>query len=232
MKKTIRLYDNSIMADFIVKAVIIDGLNWPLRALLESLDSKELGETEWWRRMAILQNAAARTGDGILLRALDNKKESRWGRVFDAPEIITQNNLPPLSVEECVKRWFQEFTEEKQQEILKHAMCSFLDVTDETGMKKLFSKKQDWIAVYMVLRDRLGIYIKKNEFHNYTAKIIPDNCPSDLKITSSTMTNFSKTSFDGPYYKKKENQNPFHNKCEMLWTIIRSIYYSQKFTND
>lgn len=73
------------MTDFIVKAVPIDGLNWPLRSLLQSLDSRELGDTEWWRRMAMLQNAAARAGDEKLLGALDEKKKRRWGTCFEAP---------------------------------------------------------------------------------------------------------------------------------------------------
>jgi len=221
------------MADFIVKAVIIDGLNWPLRALLESLDSRELGETEWWRRMAILQNAAARTGDSILLKALDNKKESRWGRVFDAPEIITQNNLPPLSVEECVKRWFQELAENNRLEVLKKAMGLLLETNNNKGTKKLFNRKQHWMAVYMVLRDRLSLLINQKEFHTFATTITPDNCPSNLMITSYTMTNFSKTiSSEGSYFKMSPKQNPFHEHCDKFWTIIKGLYYSIEFTNE
>ena len=218
------------MTDFIVKAVNLDGLGWPLRALLQSLDSPELGETEWWRRMAVMQNAAARAGDQKLLGALDNKKEERYGSRFEAPEVVTQNNLPALSVEESVKRWFQDLKQEKRQEVLKQAMGSLLESMAADGNGKLFSKKQHWMAVYMVLRDRLGLLTKHNEFHTYADKITPDTCPSKLRISSSTMTNFSKTVPEGPYYKMKNN--PFHDLCSALWTIIRNIYYAQDFTNE
>ena len=218
------------MTDYIVKAVKIDGLGWPLRALLRSLDSRELGETEWWRRMAIMQNAAARAGDQKLLGALDKKKEARWGTRFEAPEVIAQNNLPALSVEESVKRWFQVLNQEEQQDILKQAMGTLLETTDIEGKKKLFSKKQHWMAVYMVLHDRLGLLVKHKEFHTYAAKITPDTCPSKLRISPSTMTNFSKTVGEGTYFKMKDN--PFHEHCTVLWTIIKNIYFSMVSTNE
>lgn len=218
------------MTDFIVKAVPLDGFNWPLRSMLQSLDSHELGETEWWRRMAVLQNAAARAGDGELLGALDEKRKRRWGVCFEEPEVVTQNNLPPLSVEECVKRWFLKLSNEEQQEVLKQAVGKLLEATDSAGRKKLFSNKQHWMGVYMVVRDRLNVNVKQNEFHTYADKITPDACPSKLRISPSTMTNFSKTVPDGPYYKMK--QNPFQELCFMLWTIIKNIYFSKVSTNE
>ncbi len=216
------------MTDFIVKAVPLDDLNWPLRSLLQSLDSRELGDAEWWRRMASLQNAAARTGDGELLAVLDEKKKARWGTSFKAPEIVTQNNLPPLSIEDSVKRWFQDLSNEKQQVVLKQAMEKLLEATNEDG-KNLFTKKQHWMAVYMVLRDRLSIAIQHKDFAHFAIKITPEGCPSKLRISPSTMTNFSKTVPEGPYYKMK--QNPFEGLCMTLWIIIKNIYYSMVSTN-
>lgn len=216
------------MTDYIVKAISIDGLSWPLRPLLQSLDSRELGDAEWWRRMASLQNAAARAGDGKLLAALDEKKKARWGTSFEAPEVVTQNNLPPLSIEECVKRWFQDLSKEEQQAVMKQAMEKLLEATKEEG-KKLFSKKQHWMGVYMVLRDRLSITIQHKDFADYANNITPESCPSALRISSSTMTNFSKTVPDGPYFMMK--QNPFEGVCSTLWAIIKNIYYSMVSTN-
>ena len=216
------------MTDFIVKAVKVDGMLWPLRALLQSLDSRELGETEWWRRMAIMQNAAARAGDMKLIGALDEKKKARWGTSFEAPEVIAQNNLPALSAEECIKRWFQDLNQEKQQEIIKQAMVNLLEATDNDGKEKLFSKKQHWMAVYMVLRDRLGVVVKQKDFHTYAAKITPDTCLSKLRINSSTMTNFSKTVPGGSCFNTKNN--PFYELCTQFWVIIKNIYFTKVST--
>ena len=216
-------------SDFVVKAVRLDGLSWPLRPLLQSLDSPEMGEGEWWRRMATLTNAAARAGDTMLLEALDQKRASRFGTPFDAPEVVSPNNLPPLSMEENIKRWFQKLDKDKQQEFLKKAMEQLLNAADSNG-SKIFTKKQHWMAVYMVLRDRLGTIIMRNDFHTYAAEITPGTCPPKLMISSSTMTNFSKTVPEGSYFKMKNN--PFHDQCSTLWTIIKNLYFSGEFTNE
>ena len=213
------------MTDFIVKAILIDGLNWPIRAVLQSLDSPELGETEWWRRMAMLQNAAARANDGMLLDALDKKKEVRWGTKFEVPEVITQNNLPQISVDENIKLQFKNLDEDKQCEILKLAMEELLNFKVEGG-KKLFSNKQHWMGIYLVLFYRLSIDLQKNTFHIYADKITPDTCPTNLKITSSTMTNFSKT------INSEDGINPFRDTSNKFWAIIKNLFYKNNFTNE
>ena len=213
------------MTDFIVKAILIDDLNWPIRAVLQSLDSPELGETEWWRRMAMLQNAAARANDGMLLDALDKKKEVRWGTKFEVPEVITQNNLPQVSVDENIKLQFKNLDEDKQCEILKLAMEELLNFKVEGG-KKLFSNKQHWMGIYLVLFYRLSIDLQKNTFHIYADKITPDTCPTNLKITSSTMTNFSKT------INSEDGNNPFRDTSNKFWAIIKNLFYKNNFTNE
>ncbi len=216
------------MTDFVVKAVSIDGMNWPLRSLLHSLESRELGDAEWWRRMASLQNAAARAGDDKLLAVLDEKKKKRWGTSFEAPEVVTGNNLPFLSIEESIKRWFNELSKEKQEAVLMQAMEKLLEATDENG-RKMFSKKQHWMAVYMVLRDRLSISIQLINFHEFANKITPETCPAKYRISSYTMTNFSKIAAGGPYFKMKDN--PFDGLCTTFWAIIKNLYYSMVSTN-
>lgn len=219
------------MTDFLVKAVPFDGINWPIRAMPQSLDNKEMGDAEWWRRMAVLQNAAARTGDANLLASLDNKRKNRWNVVFDAPEVVSTNNLPQLSVEECIKRWFQGLDESEQQQILKESMAKMLKVTDENG-KKLFSKKQHWMAAYLVLRDRLGMNLHQNHFHKFAEMITPEMCSAQLRINSSTMTNFSKIVPSGMYFKLSKKENPFYAQCNSLWSIVKNLYYSVFSTNE
>lgn len=219
------------MTDFIVKAVPLDGMIWPVRSMLESLDKKELGDAEWWRRMAVMQNAAARASDGNLLAALDNKRKNRWNEGFEDPEVVSTNNLPSLSVEECIKRWFQELDENEQLQMLKQAMTLFLESTDDDG-KILFSKKQHWMATYMVLRDSLGMNILQNDFYTYAEKITPETCPAKLRISTSTMTNFSKTVPSGLYFKMTKAKNPLYTHCLAFWSIIKKLYYSAFSTTE
>ena len=219
------------MTDFVVKAVHLDGLNWPVMAMLKSLEGKDLGDAEWWRRMAVLQNAAARTGDGNLLAVLDNARKNRFNVGFEAPEVVSTNNLPPLSTEECVKRWFQDLEDGDKVKMLKESMAKMLEATDDKG-KKLFTKKQHWMPVYMVIRDRLGMNIPQNRFCTYAKNITPEKCPARLRISSTTMTNFSKTVPDGLYFKLKPNKNPFTPQCSFFWDCIKGLYYSEFSTNE
>ncbi len=67
---------------------------WPTVVLLGTLTNDcELGETEWWRRMAILQNAAAQTSDNMLLQKLDEAKMEKYGSCFPMQEVTTPNNV-------------------------------------------------------------------------------------------------------------------------------------------
>lgn len=70
------------------------GLKWPTETLLLSLThDSELGEAEWWRRMAVLMHVAAKSLDTDLMEALDAAKQSRWGSRFPQVEVTTPQNL-------------------------------------------------------------------------------------------------------------------------------------------
>lgn len=74
---------------------------WPITALLQSLEDPELGGEEFWRRMAIMQNASWQTKDPDLSEALDKIKEKRYGSRFPVQEIASPQNLPaPSAIEQ------------------------------------------------------------------------------------------------------------------------------------
>ena len=85
-------------ADYII---IGAGQKWPTELLLKSLYDPELTEAEWWRRMAILQNASWQTKDPELSEALDKIKEERKGSRFPVQEVASPQNLPtPSAIEQ------------------------------------------------------------------------------------------------------------------------------------
>ena len=83
------------------KILFIDtgyGQKWPTDLLLLSLTAdSELGDAEWWRRMAILQNAAAKASDSNLLAELNKAKEKKYGCCFPIQEVTTSQNMPLLN---------------------------------------------------------------------------------------------------------------------------------------
>ena len=93
--------------------------------------------------------------------------------------------------------------------------------TDDTG-KAIFWQKQHWMAIYLVLRDGMGIRCSQTGFAEYANRITPQDCPERLRIGFSTMTNFSKTiTEEKPYYEMKHN--PFAKECNTFWNIIERV---------
>ena len=122
------------------------------------------------------------------------------------------------SQEDRIRSFFNKQDDRTQQAWLREAMKALMGVTDHTG-KAIFWQKQHWMGVYLVLRDRLGVRCPQTGFAEYAQKITPLNCPDNLKIGQTTMTNFSKLVIeDKPYFEMKHN--PFEEVCKTLWDII------------
>lgn len=150
----------------------------------------------------------------------------RFG-VYPYPDLpASEGNLPPVrSQEEEVRRHYGKLLDQQKFDILKKAILLLLSSTDENG-QKIFSQKQHWMGVFLVLRDRLGVRCSQSGFADYAAKITPSCCPDELRIGSSTMTNFAKTITEGKvYYEMKHN--PFAEVCDTLWGIIIKLFLTK-----
>ena len=131
----------------------------------------------------------------------------------------TSANISPATSQEAkIRSFFNQQDDRTQQAWLREAMKALMGITDHTG-KAIFWQKQHWMGVYLVLRDRLGVRCPQTGFAEYAQKITPLNCPDNLKIGQTTMTNFSKLVIeDKPYFEMKHN--PFEEVCKTLWDII------------
>lgn len=162
-------------------------------------------------------------------RRLFNKCQEirkRFG-VYPYPDLpASEGNLPPVrSQEEEVRRRYGKLLDQQKFDILKKAILLLLSSTDENG-QKIFSQKQHWMGVFLVLRDRLGVRCSQSGFADYATKITPSCCPDELRIGNSTMTNFAKTiTEDKVYYEMKHN--PFAEVCDTLWGIIIKLFLTK-----
>jgi hypothetical protein len=131
----------------------------------------------------------------------------------DSP--ASEGNLPnDPSLEDEARRYFNGLTEGNQLNLLRKAMTLLRD-------RNIFNKKQHWIGVFLVLRDKLFGYYKQNHFTEYAKKFTPDDYPEELKI-GTIMTNASKTvSMDKLYYDMKNN--PYETVCDEFWNTILSL---------
>lgn len=120
------------------------------------------------------------------------------------------------SVELRVRKAYSQMTEEQRHEVMKQCLQLLRMQSD------LFSKKNDWLGVMLVTRDRLDGTINQNNFYDYARAITPDGWPEALRIGEHTAKNFSRQ-LDAEdrmeAYYDMEN-NPQAELCDKLWEII------------
>ena len=93
--------------------------------------------------------------------------------------------------------------------------------------RKLFTTKNHWIGMFLVVRDRLEkAGFTQTDFQNMADSITPDEFPEKLHISESTMKNLTKVITDShdrneAYYDMKNN--PQEDYCEELWYAIEKM---------
>lgn len=99
--------------------------------------------------------------------------------------------------------------------------------------RPLFSQKQCWISVYLVLCQRLHLTFTQKDFYDYALQITPEGFQDKIRIGKSTMGNLSNYELPSqPYYEWSGMQLKgdgiivrFHTICERFWEIIRQLLY-------
>lgn len=131
----------------------------------------------------------------------------------------SEHNMPKHfdEAEQCRSK-FRLLNEEQQIKLLKECMGELLK-----NNQSLFDKKQCWIGVFLVIRDRLDGKIKGTSFFEYANQITPDEMPTQYKITRNTMSNLSRhikpSDREEAYYDMVSN--PFKDLCERFWEITK-----------
>ena len=120
------------------------------------------------------------------------------------------------SVELKVRKAYGLMTEERRHEVMKQCLQLLRMQSD------LFSKKNDWLGVMLVARDRLDGNINQSNFYEYACAITPEDWPEALRIGEHTAKNFSRQLAAGDrteaYYDMESN--PQEKLCDKLWEII------------
>lgn len=95
----------------------------------------------------------------------------------------------------------------------------------------LFIYARHWLAIFMVVRDRLvGESLKKTTFISLACEITPDGLPEKLRMCENAMKNFSREISDADrgevYYKMK--RNPQQLLCDTFWDIVKETILTNK----
>ena len=93
----------------------------------------------------------------------------------------------------------------------------------------LFHRKADWLAILLVIRDRLDGSINQSNFLSFATRITPEGWPQSLRMSAHTATNFSKLLRDcdwtDAYYDM--DSNPVGQLCDKFWEIVKQAFLTE-----
>ncbi len=122
------------------------------------------------------------------------------------------------AADEQAKKLFLKMTREEKLDVLRLADYH------------LFNYARHWLAIFLVVRDRLvGESLNQTSFIDLASEITPDDLPEKLRMCKNTMKNFSreiKESDRGEvYYRMKHN--PQELLCDTFWSIIQETILTE-----
>ena len=116
----------------------------------------------------------------------------------------------------------KKYSEKPDKEKMKLLMTSLEQLLE--FHRNLFTSRNHWNGIYLVVRDRLDNTIKKSDFASRVYRITPSGWPEDLTIGDSTLSNFSHyvkyNDRDKAYYNM--NKNPWESLCNAFWDIVKT----------
>ena len=128
------------------------------------------------------------------------------------------------AADEQAKRLFLKMTEEERLELLRKCMRRLI------ADYHLFIYARHWLAIFMVVRDRLvGESLNQTNFLTLANEITPDDLPEKLRMCKNTMKNFSRDIKESDrsevYYRMKHN--PQELLCDTFWSIIQETILTE-----
>lgn len=129
------------------------------------------------------------------------------------------------SVDDKVRVMYLKMDQVQRKKVLKDSICLL------RSNYHLFKYTRHWLAIFMVIRDRLeGDRINQSNFYEYATEITPDDMPQKLRISISTSKNFSREIDPGDrgeaYFDME--YNPLQELCDTFWDIVKRMVLTEK----
>jgi hypothetical protein len=127
------------------------------------------------------------------------------------------------SADEQARKQFLRMTHEEGLDVLRRSMKRLLEDYH------LFIYARHWLAIFMVIRDRLMESLNQTGFVELAVEITPDGLPEKLRMREHTMKNFSREIQEQDrgkeYYRMKHN--PQKQLCDTFWSIIQETILTE-----
>ena len=140
------------------------------------------------------------------------------------PNIDDDSMLPKPENAIARKRYVMMELEERK-EIIKLSLEVLIK-----NYQNLFKSKNDWIGIYLVIRDRVNGNLSMADFYNNAHKTMAKCWPEHLMIGRYTMGNFSRCI---DYEDRQEayfdmEHNPWKMLCSVYWEILKQQILTNK----
>lgn len=214
-------------ANYSEENVMLGGKSLPVCELLAM--AWHTGEEKYI--VALEQYADEKGDEYTIMSAMHIRRAYHKPRSYAYPS-ATNDNPRVSEIDEETRQKFETLNPDKQKELLRKGMALLAKERNSQG-KLLFSQKQYWISVYLVLSQRLHLNFTQKKFYDYALEITPVDFLENIRIGSSTMGNLSNYELpSSPYYEWTEIQLKgdgliarFHAVCERFWEIIKQLLY-------
>ena len=119
---------------------------------------------------------------------------------------------------ESARKKYQAMSKKERKSIIEESLIILIK-----EHRQLFTSKNHWIGLYLVVKDRVDGSMTKLDFTNGVLGINIDCWPDDLKISERTLSNFARcVDYEDRYeaYYDMES-NPWEELCDVYWNILK-----------
>ena len=203
--------------DYTKEFIIIDGADTSIGTLLKQAQYN-ISKTMYTDALLIYAYSCTPRDNDIIeiVARITKQRHTNEVSLPGAPNEL----LNPQLLYQDPRAIYRHLTQAKRIQLFKTALLKMYN-------KKLFTTKNHWIGTFLVVHDRLErAGFTQTDFMNMADSITPEEFPDKLRISESTMKNFTKVISD-PHdryeaYYDMEN-NPQKDFCEELWEVLQKL---------
>ena len=160
-------------------------------------------------------------GLAYIINKANEIREFYQVRKYPVPSMDEDSATPStkyrVSIEDQVRKKYRCMTVEEREKLLRVCLGAL-----HANYPKLFRFKNQWQAIYQVIRDRLDGGLLQCNFLSIALSATPNDWPTNLQINENVIKNFGRVMDipdDEAYYELK--YNPMSDLCDTFWNIIK-----------
>ncbi len=205
-----------------MKGVIVhDGVHFQLDELVKLAKNAGSYVLAMPYMMSILYYAA-RTEQPELAEVCNAIRAHYNLSAFSASPPASVQNLPAgTTAADVARRRYRALPVDGRRDVLRVSLAEL-----QTRRGDLFTSKECWIGVYLVVHDRLDDKLRKKAFYDLAVAATPEEWPEQLAIGPSTMSNYARH-IPGEVrleaYYDMGDSCPWQLLCECFWEILQKV---------